>query len=175
MARWYILHTASGSEKSVKRMIEDQIAKKNMSDSFEEIIVPTIDIPEVKRGKKVISEKKYMPGYILIKMQMTDEAWHLVKSVPKITGFLGSKNKPQALSQKEAERMFNNLAAESEIATSSTIYNAGDEVEVIDGPFESFSGTVKKVDLTSQKLSVSVSIFGKDTPMELNFNQVKKK
>ena len=98
MSKWYILHTVSGSEKGVKRMIEDQVAKKKMSDFFEEIVVPVVEVPEIKRGKKVLAEKKFMPGYVLIKMKMTDESWHLVKSVPKITGFLGSKTTPQSLS-----------------------------------------------------------------------------
>ena len=174
MAKWYILHTVSGSENGVKRMLQDQIAKKKMSDLFEEIVVPVIEVPEIKRGKKVLSEKKFMPGYILIKMEMTDESWHLVKSVPKTTGFLGSKTTPQALSEKEVQEVFKQLELESQNANASSLYSAGDKVQVIDGPFDTFSGVVEEVDGEAQRLRVSVSIFGKATPIELSFTQVKK-
>ncbi|MBN8512363.1 MAG: transcription termination/antitermination protein NusG [Rickettsiales bacterium] len=174
MAKWYILHTVSGSEKGVKKMIEDQVVKKKMSDYFEDVVVPVIEVPEIKRGKKVMSEKKFMPGYVLIKMKMTDDSWHLVKSVPKTTGFLGSKTQPQALSDAEVEAIFKKLEAESKSASSTSIYNAGDKVQIIDGPFDSFTGVVEEVDIEGQKLKVSVSIFGKATPIELSFTQVKK-
>ncbi len=174
MAKWYILHTVSGSEKGVKKMIEDQVVKKKMSDYFEDVVVPVIEVPEIKRGKKVMSEKKFMPGYVLIKMKMTDDSWHLVKSVPKTTGFLGSKTQPQALSDTEVEGIFKKLEAESKSASSTSIYNAGDKVQIIDGPFDSFTGVVEEVDIEGQKLKVSVSIFGKATPIELSFTQVKK-
>jgi transcriptional antiterminator NusG len=174
MAKWYILHTASGSEKKVQQMIQDQIAKQNMSDYFEDIVVPVVGVPEIRRGKKVVVEKKFMPGYILIKMNMTDESWHLVKSVPKITGFLGSKTHPQSLSQVEVDSIFKQLESESKNVTSSSLYNVGDKVQVIDGPFDTFSGVVEEVDIDDQKLKISVSIFGKATPIELGFTQVKK-
>ncbi len=174
MAKWYILHTVSGSEKGVKKMIEDQVVKKKMSDYFEDVVVPVIEVPEIKRGKKVMSEKKFMPGYVLIKMKMTDDSWHLVKSVPKTTGFLGSKTQPQALSDSEIEAIFKKLESESKSASSTSIYNAGDKVQIIDGPFDSFTGVVEEVDIEGQKLKVSVSIFGKATPIELSFTQVKK-
>ncbi len=174
VAKWYILHTVSGSEKRAKQMIQDQIAKKNMSDQFEEIVVPIIEVPEVKRGKQVLTEKKFMPGYILIKMKMTDESWHLVKSVPKITGFLGSKTKPNAMNDQEVERIFKQLESETKNASSLSLYNVGDKIQVIDGPFDSFSGFVEEVDAQGQKLKISVSIFGKATPIELGFGQVKK-
>jgi len=174
MAKWYILHTVSGSEKGVKRLIEDQIAKKKMSEYFEEIVVPVVEVPEIKKGKKVITEKKFMPGYVLIKMKMTDESWHLVKSVPKTTGFLGSKTNPQALSEAEIQGVFKQLEAESVSANISSLYNVGDKVQVIDGPFDTFSGVVEEIDADAQKLKISVSIFGKATPIELSFTQVKK-
>ena len=174
MAKWYILHTVSGSEKGVKKMIEDQIVKKKMSDCFEEVVVPVIEVPEIKRGKKVLTEKKFMPGYILIKMNMTDESWHLVKSVPKITGFLGSKTTPQALAESEVQTIFSQLEAETKSASIASLYGVGDKVQVIDGPFDSFSGIVEEVDGEAQKLKISVSIFGKATPIELSFTQVKK-
>ena len=174
MAKWYILHTVSGSEKGVKKMIEDQVIKKKMSDYFEEVVVPVIEVPEIKRGKKILAEKKFMPGYILIKMKMTDESWHLVKSVPKTTGFLGSKTQPQPLINAEAEAVFKKLESESKTASSSSLYSVGDKVQVIDGPFDSFSGVVEELNVEGQKLKVSVSIFGKATPIELSFTQVKK-
>ncbi len=174
MAKWYILHTVSGSEKGVKRLIEDQIAKKKMSEYFEEIVVPVIEVPEIKKGKKVITEKKFMPGYVLIKMKMTDESWHLVKSVPKTTGFLGSKTHPQSLSEAEVQGVFKQLEAASATASISSLYNVGDKVQVIDGPFDTFAGVVEDVDGEAQKLKISVSIFGKATPIELSFTQVKK-
>jgi len=174
MSKWYILHTVSGSEKRVKKMIEDQITKKKMSDSFEEIVIPVVELPEIKRGRKVITEKKFMPGYVLIKMKMTDESWHLVKSVPKITGFLGSKTIPQSLSTIEVERVFSQLEAATKTASLSRLYNVGDRVHVIDGPFDSFSGIVEEVNISAQKLKIAVSIFGKATPIELGFAQVKK-
>ena len=174
VAKWYILHTVSGSEKRVKQMLQDQIARKSMSDQFEDIVVPLIEVPEIKKGKRVITEKKFMPGYILIKMQMTDESWHLVKSVPKITGFLGSKTKPNAMSDEEVERIFKQLESETKNASSSSLYNVGDKIQVIDGPFDSFSGFVEEIDAGGQKLKISVSIFGKATPIELSFSQVKK-
>lgn len=174
MAKWYILHTVSGSEKGVKKMIEDQVLKKKMSDYFEEIVVPVVEVPEIKRGKKVLSEKKFIPGYILMKMKMTDESWHLVKSVPKTTGFLGSKTTPKSLSESEVKAVFSQLEAESKSASISSLYNVGDKVQVIDGPFDSFSGVVEEVDSEGQKLKISVSIFGKAIPIELSFTQVKK-
>lgn len=174
MAKWYILHTVSGSEKGVKKMLEDQIVKKKMSASFEEIVVPVIEVPEIKRGKKVVTEKKFMPGYVLIKMDMTDESWHLVKSVPKTTGFLGSKTAPQALSESEVQRVFAQLEVEAKNVSATSLYSVGDKVQVIDGPFDSFSGVVEEADGEAQKLKISVSIFGKATPIELSFTQVKK-
>lgn len=174
MAKWYILHTVSGSEKGVKRMLEDQIIKKKMSEYFEEIVVPVIEVPEIKRGKKVVTEKKFMPGYVLIKMNMTDESWHLVKSVPKTTGFLGSKTVPQSLAESEVQKIFSQIEVESKNVSASSLYSAGDKVQVIDGPFDSFSGIVEEVDAEAQKMKISVSIFGKATPIELSFTQVKK-
>ncbi len=171
---WYILHTVSGYEKRAKKMIEAQLIKQKMSGFFEEIVVPVMQVPEIKRGKKVLTEKKFMPGYVLIKMKMTNESWHLVKSIPKTTGFLGSKTSPQPLSESEVRAVFRQLEAESKNASTSSLYGVGDKVQIIDGPFDSFSGVIEDVDLEVQKLKVSVSIFGKATPIELNFTQIKK-
>lgn len=174
MAKWYIIHTMSGSEKSVKRAIEDQIVKNKMSEHFEEIVVPVVEVPDVKRGKKVLVEKKLMPGYVLIKMDMNDKSWHLVKQVPKITGFLGSKTTPEPLKEREVEKIFKQIESETENALSSGMYSVGDEVQVIDGPFDTFTGVVEEVDNGNQKLKISVSIFGKATQIELSFSQVNK-
>ena len=185
MAKWYILHVASGSENGVKKTIEDQIAKKQMSDEdqiakkqmsdyFEEIVVPVIEVPEIKKGKKVLSEKKFMPGYILIKMIITDESWHLVKAVKKITGFLGDKTVPRSLNDSEVNIIFDQVRNETKRASESAFCDIGDKVQVIDGPFDNFSGVVESIDVEAQKLKISVSIFGKDTAIDLNFTQVKK-
>lgn len=173
MSKWYILHTSSGSEKKVKRLLEEQISKHNMSEYFDEIFVPVIQVPEIKKGKKVLAEKKFMPGYILIKMNMTDDSWHLVKSVPKIGSFLGGKMTPKPLAETEVNSILAQIA--SEVHTVSTnLYEIGDKIQIIDGPFDAFTGVVEKVDSEAEKLKVMVSIFGKDTPIELMFSQVKK-
>ncbi|WP_341758747.1 transcription termination/antitermination protein NusG [Candidatus Tisiphia endosymbiont of Ditula angustiorana] len=174
VVQWYVIHTLSGSEKRVKQMILDQIAKQGMSEFFEDIVVPVIEVPEVKRGKNVKTEKKFMPGYILIKMNMTDDSWHLVKSVTKVTGFLGSKSTPQALSEKEIQNIFSKLEAETKDARISKLYEIGEAVIVTDGPFETFTGVIEEIDYDKNRLRVSISIFGKATPIELNFTQVKK-
>lgn len=174
MVQWYVIHTLSGSEKRVKQMILDQIAKQGMSEFFEDIVVPVIEVPEVKRGKNVKTEKKFMPGYILIKMNMTDDSWHLVKSVTKVTGFLGGKSTPQALSEKEIQNIFRKLEAETKDARVSKLYEIGEVVIVTDGPFETFTGVIEEIDYDKNRLRVSISIFGKATPIELNFTQVKK-
>ncbi len=174
MVQWYVIHTLSGSEKRVKQMILDQIAKQGMSEFFEDIVVPVIEVPEVKRGKNVKTEKKFMPGYILIKMNMTDDSWHLVKSVTKVTGFLGGKSTPQALSEKEIQNIFSKLEAETKDARVSKLYEIGESVIVTDGPFETFTGVIEEIDYDKNRLRVSISIFGKATPIELNFTQVKK-
>lgn len=173
-AKWYILHVVSGSENAVKRNLQDQIVKKGMSELFEEIIVPVIKVPEIKRGKQVVTEKKFMPGYILINMKMTDDAWHLVKSVSKISGFLGSKTAPKPMTQGEVDRILEQMESGSKAAGTSSLYNVGDKIQVIDGPFDSFSGVVEEVNSAGEKLRISVSIFGKATPIELSFNQVRK-
>ncbi len=172
--QWYVIHTLSGSEKRVKQMILDQVSKQGMSELFEDIIIPVIEVPEVKRGKNVKTEKKFMPSYILIKMNMTDDSWHLVKSVTRVTGFLGSKSTPRALSEKEIQNIFTKLEAETKDARISKLYEIGEAVIVIDGPFETFTGVIEEIDYDKNRLRVSISIFGKATPIELNFMQIKK-
>jgi len=172
--QWYIIHTMSGSEKRIKQMIFDQAAKKGMSALFEEVVVPVVEVPEIKRGKQVKVEKKFMPSYVLIKMDMTDEAWHLVKSIPRVTGFLGNGSKPQSVSEREVQVIFSQLESSAKDVAQVKTYHVGEEVIIIDGPFESFTGTVEDVDHEKSRLRVSVSIFGRATPMDLDFNQIKK-
>lgn len=172
--QWYIVHTMSGSEKRVKQMIFDQAAKKNMSHLFEDIVVPVIEVPEIKRGKEVKVEKKFMAGYVLIKMNMTDEAWHLVKSIPRVTGFLGNGVNPKSVSDAEVQVIFDQLESKSKDASALNMYTVGEAVTVIDGPFESFGGVVEDVDYEKSRIRVSVSIFGRSTPIDLDFTQIKK-
>jgi transcriptional antiterminator NusG len=172
--RWYILHTLSGSEKRVAQAIKDQYIKKNLEESFEQIVIPTEEVVEVRKGQKVNAERKFLPGYVLIKMAMNDETWHLVKNVPKVTGFLGSGGKPQPITETEVKRIFSQI--EESVATAKRVVNfeVGEAVRVIDGPFESFVGSVEDIDVDKNRLKVSVSIFGRSTPVDLDFSQVSK-
>lgn len=174
MKRWYIIHILSGSEKRIKQMITEQAVKKGLSESFGEIIIPVVEVPEVKRGKQVKTEKKIMPGYMLIQMELTDESWHLVQSIPKVTGFLGIGPKPQPVPDAEVQEVMRQLENKAQNVTAASMYKVGDKVTVTDGPFETFSGVVEDVDTEKSKLKVSVSIFGRATPIDLSFNQVKK-
>lgn len=173
-AKWYVVHTLSGAEKKVKEMIIDKAEKQDMSQYFEEIVVPLVKVPEVKRGKMVTLEKKLMPGYILIKMILTDESWRLVKDVPKTSGFLGDQIRPHPISEKEVRDVFSKIESETQEITSSKLYDIGEQVMITDGPFDSFTGVVEEVDGDKQNLKVLVSIFGKATPINLSFTQVKK-
>jgi len=172
--QWYIVHTMSGSEKRIKQMIFDLAEKKGMSDFFEDIVIPTIEIPEVKRGKHVQVEKKFMPGYILVKMNMTDDAWHLVMSIPRVTGFLGNGPKPQAVPEREVKSVLSQIESKASDISSTRTYDVGEQVVVIDGPFESFHGVVEDVDNVKLRLRVTVLIFGRATPIDLDFTQIKK-
>lgn len=172
--RWYVIHTSSGAEKRVKQLILDHAAKHEMSKYFEEIVVPVIDVSEVKRGKVVQVEKKIMPGYVLIKMNMNDEVWHLIKNIPKITGFLGEKSKPSPLTDKEIESVFSQIEIQSKGIATAKLYSIGESVTVVDGPFDTFSGIIEEVDNDKKRVRVSVLIFGKATPIDLSFTQVKK-
>jgi transcriptional antiterminator NusG len=173
-ASWYIIHTLSGSEKKVKQTILEQAERKAMTSLFEEIIVPVVEVPEIKKGKQVTTEKKFLPGYILIKMNLTDEAWHLVKSVPKVSGFLGSGSRPSPVPEKEVNRIMDQVNSNPALMSSKKLYEVGETVKVVDGPFESFSGVIEEVDIDKMRLRVSVSIFGRSTPIDLSFNQVER-
>jgi len=174
MARWYIIHAYSGFENKVREAIISEAERLGLSEAVEEVEVPTETITEVKRGKKVQVERKFMPGYVLAKLTMTDDVYHLVKNTPKVTGFLGSNNKPQPITDKEAARYFGGVA-EAQSAPKQQIsveYEIGDSVKVLDGPFASFTGVVEELDFDKNKVKVSVSIFGRATPVELDFEQV---
>ena len=173
-ARWYVLHVYSGSEKKVAESIKEQAILKKMEDKILDAIVPTEDVVEVRKGSKVNSERKFFPGYILIKMEMSDESWHVVMNTPKVTGFLGSRNKPQPITEAEASRIMTQMQEGVQCPQTVVDYEVGEQVRVTDGPFASFIGLVEEVDLEKTRLKVSVSIFGRSTPVELEFNQVEK-
>jgi transcriptional antiterminator NusG len=174
MARWYIIHAYSGFENKVRDSIISEAQRLGLSDGVEAVEVPTETVTEVKRGKKVQVERKFMPGYVLAKLQLTDDVYHLVKNTPKVTGFLGSGSKPQPISEREAARYFGGVE-EAKAAPKQQIhidYDIGDQVKVLDGPFASFNGTVEEIDFDKSKVKVGVSIFGRATPVELDFEQV---
>jgi len=172
--RWYVVHVYSGFENKVAEAIRMNAKKRNLEDAIEDIMVPTEEVIEVRRGQRVNAEQKYFPGYVLVKMDLSDEAWHLVKDTPKVTGFLGAGNKPQPISQREAERLTKQMEEGAEKPRSTVTFDVGEAVKVIDGPFNSFSGTVEEVDEERSRLKVLVSIFGRATPVELEFSQVDK-
>ena len=173
-ARWYIIHAYSGFEHKVKEAIEADAKRLGLEALVDAIEVPTETVTEVRRGKKIQSERKFFPGYVLAKLQMTDDAYHLVKNQPKVTGFLGSSGKPQAISEAEAARILNTKeeAANAPKQRITVNYEIGDQIKVLDGPFASFNGLVEELDFEKNRVKVSVSIFGRATPVELDFEQV---
>jgi transcriptional antiterminator NusG len=173
--RWYVVHTFSGFEKQVSRSLKEHIVRAGMQDQFGEILVPTEEVVEMKSGQKKTSERKFFPGYVLVKMEMNDETWHLVKNVPKVSGFIGgSGTKPTPISEKEAQAILQQVQEGVEKPRPKFSFSPGEQVRVIDGPFLDFNGTVEDVNFEKSKLKVSVSIFGRQTPVELDFSQVEK-
>lgn len=172
--RWYVLHVYSGFEGKVAEAIREKAKKQGLEDKLDDILVPTEQVTEIKRGQRVNTDRKVFPGYVLAKMEMTDEVWHLVKNTPKVTGFLGGGNKPVPVSEKEAERLIEQLK-EGGVKPKSTItFDIGEKVKVMEGPFASFEGLVEEVDEEKSRVKVSVSIFGRATPVELEYTQVEK-
>src|SRR5665213_1384931 len=170
--RWYVIHVYSGFEKKVATAIREQAEQKGLADRFEEILVPTEEVVEVRRGSKVNSERKFFPGYVLVKMDMTDETWQLVRNTPKVTGFLGGGGtRPVPISDAEAERIMSQVKEGIERPRPSITFEIGEQVRVCDGPFNSFNGLIEEVDEERSRVKVAVSIFGRSTPVELEYTQ----
>jgi transcriptional antiterminator NusG len=173
--RWYVVHAYSGFEKSVQRALSERIAHQGMQDSFGRVLVPVEEVVELKQGQKSISERKFFPGYVLVEMEMNDESWHLVKSTPKVTGFVGgTANKPTPISEKEVEKIMQQMQDGVEKPRPKVMFEPGEVVRVKDGPFTDFHGSVEQVNYEKNRLRVSVTIFGRATPVELEFGQVEK-
>ena len=172
--RWYIVHAHSNFEKKVAEAIKERAATAGLGHLFDEVLVPMEEVAEVRRGRKVSAERKFFPGYVLVKMEMTDQAYHLIKNTPKVTGFLGANNKPQAISEGEAGRILQQVKEGVERPKPLVTFEIGEQVRVADGPFASFSGHVEEVDEERARLKVAVSIFGRATPVELEYGQVEK-
>jgi transcriptional antiterminator NusG len=173
-SRWYVIHVYSGFEKKVATAIREQAEQKALSDRFEEILVPTEEVIEVRRGAKVSSERKFFPGYVLVKMDLDDETWHLVRNTAKVTGFLGGRGRPSPITEAEAARIMHQVQEGIERPKPSITFEIGEQVRVCDGPFTSFNGTVEDVDEEKSRVKVAVSIFGRATPVELEYTQVEK-
>jgi transcription termination/antitermination protein NusG len=173
--RWYVVHAYSGYEKQVKRSLEDRIQRADMEDMFGEVLVPTEEVVEMKGGQKRRSDRKFFPGYVLVEMEMTDDTWHLVKDVPKVMGFIGgTAERPAPISQKEADAILNRLQEGADKPRPKVLFEPGEMVRVVDGPFNDFNGVVEDVDYDKNRLKVAVLIFGRSTPVELEFHQVEK-
>jgi transcription termination/antitermination protein NusG len=172
--RWYVVHVYSGFERKVAQSIREQAQQKGLADSIAEVLVPTEEVVELRRGSKVNAERKFLPGYVLIKMEMNDESWHLVKNTPKVTGFLGAKGKPAPIPESEINHVQTQVKEGIERPKPAIIFEVGEQVRVSDGPFTSFNGLVEEVDEEKGRLKVAVSIFGRATPVELEYSQVEK-
>ena len=172
--RWYIVHAYSNFERKVAESIKERAASGGLSDMFEEVLVPMEEVVEMRRGRKITSERKFFPGYVLVKMELNDHTYHLIKNTPKVTGFLGTENKPIPISDAEAGRILQQVQEGVERPKPSVTFEIGEQVRVADGPFASFNGLVEEVDEERARLKVAVSIFGRPTPVELEYGQVEK-
>ena len=172
--RWYVLHVYSGFENKVAEAIREKAEKQGLEERVEEIMVPTEEVVEVKRGQRVQAERKFFPGYVLAKLDMSDDVWHMIKDTPRVTGFLGAGNKPSPITEKEAAALMKQIQEGVDRPRPSVTFDIGEEVKVADGPFASFNGVVEEIDEEKAKLKVSVSIFGRATPVELEYGQVEK-
>lgn len=173
--RWYVVHAYSGMEKSVAKAIQERIDRSDMADKFGEILVPTEEVVEMKNGQRKIAERRFFPGYVIINMEMTDDTWHLVKNTNKVTGFVGGHgNKPTAITEKEVEKIMAQVQEGVEKPRPKTLFEVGELVRIKEGPFADFNGNVEEVNYEKSRLTVSVTIFGRATPVELEFAQVEK-
>jgi len=172
--RWYVVHVYSGFEKKVAASIQETAMQKGLEGYFDEVLVPTEEVVEMRRGARVNAERKFFPGYVLVRMEMSDESWHLVKDTAKVTGFLGASGRPAPISDAEADRVRNQVQEGVDRPKPSISFEIGEQVRVADGPFSSFSGLVEDIDEDRARLKVSVSIFGRSTPVELEYGQVEK-
>ncbi len=172
---WYVVQAYSGYEKSVKRSLEERIARHGMEKDFGQILVPTEEVVEMRDGKKRKSERKFFPGYVLVEMEMNDDTWHLIKDAPRVLGFIGGKkDQPAPISQKEVDSILNRIQEGTDKPKPKVLFEAGELVRIIDGPFNDFNGVVEEVDYDKSRMRVSVSIFGRSTPVDLGFMQVEK-
>ena len=173
--RWYVVHAYSGFEARVQQSLKERIERYGMQDSFGEILVPTEEVVEMREGKKRRSERKFFPGYVLVQMEMNDDSWHLVKDVPKVLGFIGgTSDKPAPISDKEADVILNRIQEGVEKPRPKVLFEVGEMVRVTDGPFNDFNGVVEEVDFEKNRMRVAVQMFGRSTPVELEFHQVEK-
>ena len=173
--RWYVVHAYSGFEKSVQKALRERIDRSEVADLFGQVLVPVEEVVDIKNGRRSITERKFFPGYVLVEMEMNDDTWHLVKSTPKVTGFVGgTANRPAPISKKEVDAIMQQIQEGVEKPKPKVLFEVGEKVRVIDGPFNDFNGSVDEVNYERNKLRVSVQIFGRDTPVELDFSQVEK-